>query len=65
MSWGDLTNTLARIEAAASRMEDAARQARTTSNTSSNALLASHERLRSEVGVTLRQLDALIERLDK
>lgn len=66
MSWGDLTNTLARIEAAAGRIEDAARQRRhDTGSSDGGAGDAAHDRLRSEVGSTLRQLDALIERLDR
>src|SRR5690606_9798096 len=66
MSWGDLTNTLARIEAAAGRIEDAARRGRhDPASPNGDTGPAAHDRLRNEVDTTLRQLDALIERLSR
>lgn len=65
MERGSLKDALTRIEAAASRIEEAARRQGPASEHAMDASLArSHEKLRSEVGATLQQLDALIERLE-
>jgi hypothetical protein len=65
MERGRLKDALTRIEAAASRMEEAARRPGFAQEPTIDPTLArSHERLRSEVGSTLRELDALIERLE-
>jgi hypothetical protein len=65
MERGRLKNALTRIEAAASRIEEAARRpGLAQEHTMDPALAHSHEKLRSEVGSTLQQLDALIDRLE-
>jgi hypothetical protein len=65
MERGKLKNALTRIEAAASRIEKAARRPGPVPEQGMDPTLArSHEELRNEVGSTLRQLDALIDRLE-
>jgi len=65
MERGRLKNALTRIEAAASRIEEAARRPGPPPDQAMDPTLArSHEKLRSEIGSTLQQLDFLIERLE-
>lgn len=59
-----IEHAVQRIEAALGRIAKVADEARPASS-SVSGLVAEHERLRETVGDTLKELDALIERLER